>query len=131
MACPFVLLFVVLIASRAAAVSPTAASAHVLTPTIEETLNIEKKGDARVYTCRLSKGQFVEISIRQTEGLLEVVLTGPNGKEGVPHDYDAGKSSVIRVPVMADEGGEYTVRATLRVPQPGGMGAISVTPPHP
>ncbi|MDE3178410.1 MAG: hypothetical protein KGM47_02020, partial [Acidobacteriota bacterium] len=87
-------------------------------------------GEQVAYTLPLKSGEYAEVSIEQLEGLLQAVLISPDGKQGVPHLIDAGRGSVIRLPIVAEQDGVYLVRVAVRVPEPEGAGSIIATIPH-
>ncbi|MGH9352673.1 MAG: CHAT domain-containing protein [Terriglobia bacterium] len=88
------------------------------------------EGDQRVYILRMTKGQFAEVSITQDQGLLEAILVDPDGKQETPYLYDAGRTSIIGVPVLAAENGTYSIRVSVHAAEPGGSGTIVVSAPR-
>lgn len=80
----------------------------------------------------LAVGQYADISIEQLDGLLQATLTDPSGKTHTPVTLDAGRTSIIRLPVIADLAGSYSVDIECRVPLRGMCsGTISISAPEP
>jgi CHAT domain-containing protein/tetratricopeptide (TPR) repeat protein len=80
---------------------------------------------------RLKAGDYADVSVAQSEGLLWAVLSDPAGTKHTPHLLDAGKGSVIEIPVIAAKDGLYSVRVTVSVPEPGCSGLIMISAAHP
>lgn len=77
---------------------------------------------------RLALGQYTNLSIEQLDGLLQATLTDPSGNARPPVVLDAGRTSVIRLPIIANQGGTYSVSIACRVPLRGVCsGAISIS----
>lgn len=135
---PVIALLMVLQTTQSGSPAVTPIPAPALTPStvaiplvagVKHTFELTK-GREQVYTFSLKKGQFAEVFIQQSEGLLEAVVTSPDGKGHTPRMNDGGRTSLIDAPVVADESGVYSICVGIHVAEPGGSGAIILSMPH-
>ncbi|MGH9448777.1 MAG: hypothetical protein ACRD3O_24130, partial [Terriglobia bacterium] len=84
------------------------------------------------YSFGLERGQYALISVEQSKGLLQAALVDPDRTKQTPVTLDEGKTSIIRLPVIAVQGGAYSIDVACRVPLRGMCGGtISISAPRP
>jgi tetratricopeptide (TPR) repeat protein len=88
-------------------------------------------GGAVVYSVHLIPGQYAEVRVEQSEGLIQAVAIDPSGQESTPYLLDAGKGSVVLLPLIANEAGEYRIHVSARVASPAVAGVVTLTQAHP
>lgn len=78
----------------------------------------------------LCKGCFAEIEIEQLRWMISAYLTGPGLAERFRYTTDAGLHSVIHIPVIAEESGEFELEIVAAVPNAATV-RVTLDPPRP
>jgi CHAT domain-containing protein len=76
-------------------------------------------------------GSFDQVEVRQTEGMTEVTVVYPDGTVSPVFTSDGGKGSVIRIVVLPQQSGQYTLRLRARERHAQAASLITLHPERP